>query len=605
MKREKYVKHSLVFVIAVIIGLIYLLPNIVYLNADNRYNPLTIQINNNHLDEALYAAGVMEVLEGNFIPADLSVYEHKKDPQFFYPPLPFIIMGTLAAVVGGIHNALIISSFVFSVIIFLLFYYLSKLFLKNKYASIASSLTLLFFYRLFIPPPSISLSSIFNHLTAVLLNAGQKPAYLWFSRFVQPQASIIFYFLTIIAFYIAVKRNKIAYYVLAGLMFALTIYSYFYYWTYLLIFLSLMSLVFLSKKDYKKFLGTLTSISSGLFLGIPYFMNLLLVRSFDIAARSGIETGRFIETISVVYLVLYGLFFVVCKRRDQDFYVFSSLYLAGVIILNIQIVLGFTIQNNHWNSRAIVPILILFSFYFLKELSAKLKLPTELKHYSKPILSVVVLIILLLAINIQVQDIKKLKRTNNFSDAEYELLQWLTKNTPPGSVILTSNLTWNVWIPAYTHDNVYFPYSAATLSSDEELAERFILTYKFFNVSSEYVEEKLLANSAFERIASHSEDAIDDAFDSYLKSFILLDRPFPIEHGILKQRSYNRSLVIGLFEEYQKHPFNREDIRKYKVDYILLTDFDKKFIKTRIGEYPFERVVFQNEDYALLKVKKT
>jgi len=598
MKKARNEKFKWSIFIALIVGLLYLAPHIYFSYTSKYYNPLSTQVGNLHIDEALYAAGIMEVLEGRLVPSDLNVYEHKGN-IFFFDPLPFIIMSAPALLIG-IKNTIVLSYFVFSIAAFLLFYYLSFLFLKNKQLSVISGLVLLFFHQLFVPP-RISLAEIYNHLTANLLNLGEKPISLFLARFVQPQVSIIFYFLTIILLYLSLKKNKLIYYILTGLCFALTFYSYFYYWTYLLVFLTLVFLLSAFKKQTDKIKGLLVSIFLGIFLAIPYFINLIKVKSFEITARTAIEIGHFIETISLFYFLLYGLFYFICKKKDENFRLFSLLYFSGIVCLNIQLLFGFTIQNNHWNSRAIIPVFIIFLLYSLKEVYERLNLHSKMKQYSKPLLLASIIMLILLATNIQFQNVKKLHNKYSFSDSEYELVQWLSKNTPKDSVILTTNLTWNFWIPAYTKNNVYFPYGVASLCSNKEMIERFILTYKLFNISDEHVEEKLLANSAYQRTAN---EPLDYSFDSYLKSYILVDMPFPIKHkGMYKYYGYNESVVLDIINQYRNYQFDIKNIKKYKVDYVLLTNFDKQFVNlAQKKEYPFNNVVFENKDYKLFKI---
>jgi len=585
---------STILILTLLVGLVYVFPHIIYLHTSQPYNPLAIETNAGGIDESLYAAGVMEVLEGRFIPSDLATYEHKGGP-FFYGPFPFLTMALVAKSVGGIRNAIIFSDFLFSALAFFLFYLLSNKFLKDKQLSIISSLFLVFFYRLFIPPASISVKGLLNHLTFSFFNIGGGPANLWFSRFVQPQVPTALFFLTLLFVFWSLDKRRLGYYIFAGILLALNFYSYFYFWTYLLVFLSLLFALLLYKKS-RQAVGILITLCVGGILSIPYFLNLLLVSSSPLAARSGIETGRFIETISIIYFLLTVISFLLIRKKDLYYYFLSLLMLSGVVVLNVQLLLGFTIQNNHWNSRVIVPILILFLFYHVKSLLYRLNQQNLLKKFT----SIAVVILFILAINIQIHEVSALKDDYSFPEGGYELLNWLNDNTSPNSVIMTSDLQWNMLIPAYTYNNVYLPYSASTLSSQEEINYRFISTYKILNKSDQDIATQLNAKSDFVRIPEMGEGS--DCFNTYLRSYILLDSIYPLKkQGIFKKRTFNQTNVVNLVKGYKDSTFEPTQIKHYKVDYILLVG-EEKLLYNTTKQYFNSTKAFEGEYYTILSV---
>ena len=218
------ISNKLIVFLAILVGLVYIIPHLVYLVENDHYNPLSLTANFGALDESIYAAGVSEVLGGYLFPSDLTVFEHKNGPNF-YGPLPFFIMGIFALLVGGIKNALIFSDFVFSALSFILFFYLFNIFLNNIRLSIISSLFFVFFYRLFIPIFTLSPSNILENIYKIFISRGGSVNF-WFSRFVQPQISMIFFLLTLILLYWALKKNKLSYYLLTGFLFSLNFIAY-------------------------------------------------------------------------------------------------------------------------------------------------------------------------------------------------------------------------------------------------------------------------------------------------------------------------------------------------------------------------------------------
>ena len=586
-----------IFILALLVGLIYLSPHLIYLYSNPSYNPLLLEVVGP--DETIYAAGAQEVLEGKFVPSDVTTYEHKQAP-FFYAPFPFWVMAALAKGTGGVYNALIFSDFIFGMLAFVLFYYLSKLLLKNKHLSVIAALVLVFFYRLFIPTFPLSLSGIGEHVVRNLFYTFGEPIHFWFARFVHPQISTALFLLTLILLYISLQKNKWSYYFIAGIAFALNVYSYFYSWTFLVVFLGLLFLFFLWQKEKDHWQGLLISAAVGFLLAIPYLVNLWALQAYDLTARSGLEMGRFIEGISLVYLLLLLLFYLFFRTKTAEFSFLALLLVSAIVVLNLQLVFGYTIQNGHWNSRVIVPILILILLYCCKELYPKLKSFLSPKWNFRRLSWSIIILLFLLAASLQIQEAVSLKDKFGFSPAQVELLQWMQDNIPSEEVVLSSDLSWNLWIPAYTLANVYFPYAAATVASDDEIKERFILTFKLLNKSNEEVQRQLRANSPYTRYTDPSRES-DVSYDSFLKSFIFVDRIYPIQHrGLLKQYTYDPTLVEQLIQEYNRYPFVPENVHTYRVDYVLLLKEEKPLLSGLLRELPAE-IVFENEEFAVIK----
>ncbi len=589
-----------VFFLALLAGLIYLFPHLFYLISNPYYNPLPPEVLGP--DEAIYAAGVQEVLEGKFIPTDVSIYEHKKGP-FFYAPLPFWIMTMLAGILGSVRNALIFSDFFFSIVAFLLFYHLSKILLKNSYVSVIASLVFVFFYRLFIPPFALSLSGISKHITKNLFYTFGQPIHFWFARFVQPQVSAALFLLALILLYVSLQKNKKRYYFLTGIIFALNVYSYFYSWTFLAVFLGLFFLFFLWQKDKERWQGLLISAAAGAILAIPYLVNLLALQAYDLTARSGLEMGRYVEGISLVYLILLALFYLFFRNKSLEFSFLALLLISSIVVLNLQLIFGYTIQNGHWNSRIIVPILILMLLYCGKELYSKFQSSfSSWKVVSaKKLFWGTAVFLFLLAANLQLQETMVLKDKFGFSPAQAELVDWMQGNLQPEDVVLSSDLSWNLWIPAYTSSNVYFPYAAATLASDEEVKERFILTFKLLNKSNEEVEQQLTANSPYTRYTDPLAKK-DLSYDSFLKSYIFVDTIYPIQHqGLLKEYTYNPTLVEDFIQQYNVYSFAPSKIYTYNADYVLLLEEQKALLPSLMQELS-GKIVFENAEFAVIKI---
>ncbi len=647
---EKETKTAII--LAVIVGLIYLFPHLVYLSQPGTYNPLYISQNRGFMDEAIYSAGVQEVLEGNLIPTDLTVFEHKHG-LMIYGPLPFIIMAILAKLFGGLTPLLIISDFIFSALTFIIFYILAKKITSSHNLSLIGSVLLLFFYRIFIPPPTITFAGLKTYLTSIFLNTAQGNANFWLSRFMHPQITLPLLLLTILIIWKAFETKHKLYFLASAILLAANVYSYFYNWTYLFVFctiFSLMMLVYIHNKEgkyqehisqketpsqflhplnKKLFLALIGTIFLLIILCIPYLLNTIQIQDMDITARSGIEYTQAVEPISVVFVLLILLIFTILlvKRKnnstfthritqiitkmDQPSIVLLTLLLSSIIVLNIQLILGYTIQNDHYYSRILVPIVILSILWILS--SSKFITTILQKKYITP---VILLLLCTSAIIVHINEIRGQSPYYSFSPEEQELLTYL-QSLPPNSVILTSNITWNLWIPAYTSADLFFPYSASTIASKEELENRFIFTFTLLNYTSSEVESLLLTNSSYTRIPNSPPPT---SLQTYMRSYIYLDEIYPVEkQGTLKGRIFNQEPVNELIKKYAtastsppalesqgQMPYHQNIT--YKLDYILLTKEESKrkesIEKTlNLSGLTVEKV-FGNSELLLLKISQ-
>ena len=588
----------IVLLLAVGVGLVYFVPHVVQLLWGDNYNPLEPTVFGP--DEALYTAGVREVLEGNFLPSDLAVVEHKEE-SFFYPPLPFMVMALFTVLVGGVFSALIMADVVFSALAFFLFYVIARRLLKSDHLAVVCSLVFVFFYRFFIPVGFSSFSSVFDHVVHNLFYTGGTPAYLWFARFVHPQIPMVLFLGFLGVLFVAFEQRKRWQFLTAGLLFGLMFYSYFYLWTFVAAFLGILFVVLYVQKKKTLSMSVLFSGIVGVIVGIPYLIHFYFVSGADLALRSGVEVGRFVEPISVVYAVLVVLLIVFTRIRNNAAVFLASLMAAGIVALNVQLLFGYTVQNNHWNSRIIVSVLILLFFYGFSRLLHFFR-ATSYRVLFWP----VVILLFTMAIHLQVQEVISVHDAVHFSPAEQQLLDWMSNTFTPDDVLLSSDLRWNVLIPAYTAGNVYFPYGAMTLSSDEEMQERFVLTYKFLGKSVDEVQKQLTANSAYTRSA-RSDLPLDKNYNSFLRSYIFVDTIYPVKVGVFrKMHVYNSTLVDALIMRYEAEEFSVANLFKYKVDYVLLVGDERKLQSGLVNDLRQQgynmTMVFENDEFVMLEI---
>ncbi|TSC89687.1 MAG: hypothetical protein G01um10143_177 [Parcubacteria group bacterium Gr01-1014_3] len=131
----KLVKFNIFLVAsAILVGLLYIAPPLIvkyHLQKDGRVFALNYEV---YRDELFYLSRAREIYDGHFPPSDLHFDEQRPTVQ---NPIPSLILAGMIALTGGnIHTSYLIAQFVFTPIIFLLFYWLGTLLFKESHWAI-------------------------------------------------------------------------------------------------------------------------------------------------------------------------------------------------------------------------------------------------------------------------------------------------------------------------------------------------------------------------------------------------------------------------------------------------------------------------------------
>ncbi len=115
---------------AILVGLLYIAPPLIvkyHLQKDGRIFALNYEV---YRDELFYLSRAREIYDGHFPPSDLHFDEQRPTVQ---NPVPSLILAGIVAIAGGnIHASYLIAQFIFTPIIFLLFYWLGMKLVNQK-----------------------------------------------------------------------------------------------------------------------------------------------------------------------------------------------------------------------------------------------------------------------------------------------------------------------------------------------------------------------------------------------------------------------------------------------------------------------------------------
>ena len=313
------------------------------------------------IDEVNYAARVREVYDGNYLPTDVQLAEHKKDPGI-REIFPILLAGALAKVSRSILFPFILFDFLMPFLSILLYYAFLKRLTPEKWLCLTGSFLLFFYFE------RASLSS-FNHdfLKNVFKITLDHPV-IEMERFPSPQLNfpllLLFFYSLLTIFLSQVPQNKGKSFWILGVLHGIFFYSYFYYSVFLAAFALLLLIYFilLKKKDLSAQLVAVEFVA--LMIALPYLLMVLQARQLvpvtEITERFGLYHGHYLykgATLQYGLAALLGLFFI-RRKSNKDVILFLAVA-AGLLLLNQQVFTGRNLHPMHWLIRIVHPFALL------------------------------------------------------------------------------------------------------------------------------------------------------------------------------------------------------------------------------------------------------
>ena len=163
----------------------------------------------------------------------------------------------------------------------------------------------------------------------------------------------------------------------------------------------------------------------------------------------------------------------------------------------------------------------------------------------------------------------------------YASLEWLNQNTKKDSVVATPSLTTNAYLPVFTHNNSLLPTALTSPLSLADIKDRYFLTYKLFDVSTDYFKKALVADMS----------AFSTDMENYLWEYLVLDYYCDHSLGKYQQPGYCETSAATdaknlYLEEYIKYPERYGYLlNKYKVDYIYYGPYEKKISQPNLDKF--------------------
>jgi len=465
-------KNIFLWILALVVGFIFSLHNLIpYLVAQE--NPQFVYTPFNGGDENLYASQIREVYEGKFFSGDPFILETKN----FHPFLPWLgslIFGLLAKLFNSLELVFLLSDFFLPAIIFLLIFKFVFKITQHYWGSILSGLSTLFLYQLTTKFPPVTPGLLQGFWQTLTL----KPAYFFsFSRLIPPQFTFIIFMVFLFSLYQTLITQNKSWPLLTGFFAGVLAYLYFYHWSASLMILAAawaLSL-FISKSNSSRLFFAL---AISLFISSYFLFKTFAYSDLVKQISFGRLDGRFFEPLTSLRYGLISLFIFFIPLKKTVKQLLLSIFISAIVLMNLQVIVGFTLAPGHWPHSTFEPLLVISSFIILS-ISFKKYFPDSWR------VGLLVIPVLSYALFNQIKITHQWQSLYFLSSSEVKLFNWLNQNTPPESVVLTLDKRLNRYLPVLTSNNLYLPYGSYSQLSTDQLWQRINLAFSLFHLTRE------------------------------------------------------------------------------------------------------------------------
>lgn len=501
---------KILFILAMLaVGILYGRPHIIrqseLAKTGQTYYPWTQEASFDMFN--VHAARYRQIIDGDFFDGEIDTSEHAGAP-IFWPILSALLFAPFLLLTKSISASVIITDIIFPILIFLCFYFLFKSLTKNRGVSLFASFVLLLFPQLplLLPPSSLGeLKNIFWQLWPIPV-ADHIVVNLTFLRreaFI-PAAPFLISFIYLVHRLLISDRTDRILAISAGVFYGLLFYFYFYYWVFATVFLGILFFALIVSKRNLEAVRILWVGLIGTAVSIPFWINQYNLNQLpqyqELAQRLGLEVGHgarlFLWKTYLLYFVMAGLVLWLGTKikKSTTSVVVTSLAISQIIVLNIQIATGFNVQSDHWSGRVfliingiVISVLLYYLYLYFRP-----RFPKYNYAWTLSVIAVIVSILLISNVAYSQSVIEK-KDVNRYTidSGLTQAYEWLDKNTPKDSVVLTPSLATSIDLPVFTHNKIFLARAQNSIAPEEELLKRLFITYKMFSVSADYLDQIL------------------------------------------------------------------------------------------------------------------
>ncbi len=306
--------------------------------------------------EVYYAARVREVYDG-FPAVGNAFFSAPKDQPAMQPPLPelTIAYGGMALGLSALH-AFLLSKIILAIAVFIMFVVLVWIVTDRPWVSLLATVVALEAGALLAAPWDLPL---FLHPSSSALE------FLRFSRAINPQWTVTFFLINLSLLALWVKSSRRVFLYAAALCSFTLIYSYVYAWTYFFAIAGVLSLWFLSRRQWSKVIDLLIFWLIIFAVFVPYLLHLSVLTQHPWYSETSMRLGMVLRhgpaIFSVWNAVFIGLALASRPLWPRTWPLLPATAIAGFIAFNQQLLTGHAIVPHHYNWYFIQPLASIFA----------------------------------------------------------------------------------------------------------------------------------------------------------------------------------------------------------------------------------------------------
>lgn len=492
MQIEKSQKIILLAILAVIIGCIYVYPDLKFIyGLKDNYHGITLT---GTTDELTYLGRINAFYKGNdFTLSGFDNYEEAGKPWTF-GFFPEVFLGAIGKLLGiSVVNLDILMSFLLPALLFILIYILvSKLSGGSFYISLVTSSFILLGYNVFTIRASI-LKRIFSLVF---------PTPLWFLRPISPQFNHIMLILALLFIYKALDSKKAYSFWIAAAVVGLLFYTYSYYWTFIYTGLFVLIALFAIGKNFNLCGKIILMIAVSFTISIPYWINFWHLIHFssysDLLFFNDVKSARApIIPLAHLAFIAFIIFANYKKRNTLEFCFMAAFLIGGLVCINQHLVTGKSFLPGNWINYSNKTFLIIALFssldnfrgsYFIKKFDKKLPIPIAVSLFLSALL--------FLGFKQQDNYYNAWKFAYTRKQSLGGAFSWLKEHAQKDDVVLVNPFnSMRQEFPAFADILVYtdcysfLPVTDLTLRSKEALEDRYFIGLRLFGYGLKEAEE--------------------------------------------------------------------------------------------------------------------
>lgn len=555
-----------------------------------------------------------DILDGHWWISDGKTFEHIGAPNLWSFLNP-IILSPLILLLKNISYVFLIGTFLAVLATFIIFYFLTKNITGHRVFSLLFTFvfTLATLIWEFLLP--IKLENI-KILIRAILPVGSPTTDVLMSRYISFSIlpSLPFFTLTFLSIFLALKYKKVFWTILGGILLGLLTYMVITDFVYLIAGLSILLVVTLVTKDFKSSKQILWILMMAALVASGFLFNFLKIRTLPWADEfyrrlSGEFTHLPRFSFWREYLAYLGLALLVWlwgkrygKKKEALFII--SFILAVIGLLNLQILTGFNPAPTVWFEHQAYfgfALGFLVLFFWLYDYCARRG--KKLKFIVSVFFLVIIVLLTARTVYTNFYIADSIYKHYFVPKSIAHSLQWLNANTPPDSVVATPSLVTNSLLPVFTHNRVLLPVAITSPAPQEEIIDRYLLSYSLFGISEEYLRRALQRDG--EKINDFALNQENNLMFLMFDSFYAPQELDAFFHGGKARNKVPEEVVNELASRLNRYP-KRIDylLNQYRLDYIYLGPYERRFSRSDFDQANFLEIVYDQEDIVIYKIKE-